>query len=317
MSSKNILVIGFASGDAGVLEKSVAGKDYTLVVPSERITTGEQFLAACADYTCICASRDVLALPYKQHQYQHPAIYHLETGTVVFCPSPDVSGFDPAVLKDKRIRLGYSPGCATHSVSEWIVANLLQLSRKFGRSTGCQLTSTEEIMSSQSVSEFDVLLLGAQGKIGQHLSNQLGALDMYVYTYEAGNDLNNIADFDVVINCLSNKPTNKWLLHSDDFARMKRGSLFLSVTSVDMIDLIGLTKYVGPEGIRGAALDIPMLKPGDFGMQITLQGMAALGLYISIGQAGSSDQSFMQAVVTLFENLAFYLENGEVLHEWK
>ena len=103
-----------------------------------------------------------------------------------------------------------------------------------------------------------VCVLGA-GNVGLRVGKICEAFGMEVYFFKQGDDM---ANADVVINCLSQNPTTEKLLGGKFFSSFKNGSYFISVTSNRIYDAEALLSLLG-KNIAGAAIDAGDARPGD------------------------------------------------------
>lgn len=138
--------------------------------------------------------------------------------------------WDVDIMRQNNILASNSPGCNQIAVTEWIVAMLLNYSRRFP-----DYIKTVEIEGpippkTKSIYGKSVTIIG-KGRIGTRAGNALEALGMRVTYYGRGDDVaEKIKDADFIVDCLSLNSTTQNFYNSDFFSKAKNNVIFMAIS---------------------------------------------------------------------------------------
>lgn len=169
---------------------------------------------------------------------------------------------DPTILKTNNIIISNSPGCNRHAVSEWITYMILLTIRRFDKFL--ETTVTVSLTPPPTgLAGKNITILG-KGNIGQRVGTICEALEMKVTYFERVHNLSEaVKDADVVVDVLSTNPSSKGLLNKDFFGSVKKGAIFISVTTNDIVDFDAMLSALDEGQLSFVAHDVSNAKPGD------------------------------------------------------
>ncbi len=221
---------------------------------SEPAKTPEEWLERCKGADIICSGK--FGLQEKIYELQN-VFFSL--------PFVAVGWLDKEKINERNITVSYCPGCNRYAVSEWIIAMMLLLTRKFN--TIINKEYLENKLGSPDyfgLKDMKVCILG-KGNIGSRVFEVCQALGMNVDSYSRADDLlKKVKNADVVINTLSYNPSTEGLLNKKFFESLKKGSFFISVTSQKVYDTDEMLRSLSSGVLAGVADDCGSALPGDY-----------------------------------------------------
>lgn len=159
-------------------------------------------------------------------------------------PFVGVGFLDKAILKRNNVTVSRSPGCNQVAVSEWIVAMLLNYSRRlpeFIKATGFHEPTP---IYTKSLHGKIVCVLG-KGAIGSCVGPMLEGLGMNVRYYTRHDDLaSKLRDADFIVDCLNLNDSTANFYNEAFFAKAKDGAVFVTVSSNRTKDLDAILKLL-------------------------------------------------------------------------
>lgn len=191
-------------------------------------------------------------------------IYELEN-VFISLPFVAVGWLDKGKLKNKNITVSYSPGCNKHAVSEWIIAMIFLLLRKFNKLVGTKYLKDKTGSSDYlSLVGKKVCILG-RGNVGSRVYKVCEALEMDVEVFgRKDNLLEKVKDADVIVNTLSSNQSTEGLLDKKFFSNLKKGSFFITVTSDKVYDSNAVLSALDKGILEGFADDCGSILSGDY-----------------------------------------------------
>jgi phosphoglycerate dehydrogenase-like enzyme len=190
-------------------------------------------------------------------------IYKLKN-VFISLPFVAVGWLDKEKLKERNIVVSYCPGCNRHAVSEWIITMMLLLMRKLHK-----LIKVQKLDDRAGSKEYlglagkEVCILG-NGNVGGRVGEVCKALEMKVSYFQRGDDIiNKTKTADVVIDALGHNPTTEGLLDNNFFNTLKKGSIFITVTSSKIFDSEAMIRSLDRGILSGVATDVGSALPGN------------------------------------------------------
>lgn len=137
--------------------------------------------------------------------------------------------WDVDLMRQNNILASNSPGCNQIAVTEWIVAMLLNYSRRFPDYIKTSKIDGPIPPKTKSIYGKTVTIVG-KGRIGTRAGKALEALGMNVTYYGRDDDLaEKIKDADYIVDCLSLNPSSQNFYNADFFAKAKDGVVFIAI----------------------------------------------------------------------------------------
>jgi D-3-phosphoglycerate dehydrogenase len=211
---------------------------------------------------------------------------------------------DLAAASTRGVSVFNAPFSNTRSVVELAIAEIVALTRR--------LTEKNTLMhkgvwdkSADGAHEVRGRTLGivGYGNIGTQLSVLAENLGMKVLFYDTADKLalsnarrclslkELLAESDVVTLHVDGRPANENLFGDEDFAAMRRGSLFLNLSRGFVVDYAALRRHIEAGHIAGAAVDVFPVEPKGRGDEFVseLRGLPNVILTPHIG--GSTEEA--------------------------
>jgi phosphoglycerate dehydrogenase-like enzyme len=212
----------------------------------------EEWVERCSGAEIVCSGK--LGLKEKLYEIKN---------TFFSLPFVAVGWIDKEKLKKSGNTVSYSPGCNRHAVSEWIVAMMLIMLRKFNKLLNTErLKEKRALLSYKGLSGKKVIILG-KGYIGTRVGRVCKALEMEVDYFERGDNLHEVVkDADVIVNVLSKNDTTTGILGKTFFSSLKKGKYFITVTSQKIYDSDAMLEAFGKGVLVGIADDAGGIIPG-------------------------------------------------------
>lgn len=162
--------------------------------------------------------------------------------------------WDLDLMRQNNILASNSPGCNQIAVTEWIVAMLLNFSRRFPDYIGATEINGPIPPKTKSIYGKSVCIMG-KGTIGSRAGRALEALGMRVDYYTRHDDLiEKIKNTDFIVDCLSLNDSTDNFYNRVFFQKIKDGTVFLTI---------------GQNGTQDFAAILAALKSGKLGYFIT------------------------------------------------
>ncbi len=153
---------------------------------------------------------------------------------VLFCPfsevTPTTAFWDFDIMRQQHILASNSPGCNQIAVTEWIVAMLINYSRRFPDYINTTAIEGPIPPNTKSIYGKSATIIG-KGGIGIRAGKAIEALGMQVNYFGRGDNIEekvNNADF--IIDCLSLNPTSQHFYNEDFFTKTKDGVVFMAIS---------------------------------------------------------------------------------------
>jgi D-3-phosphoglycerate dehydrogenase / 2-oxoglutarate reductase len=286
-------------------------------------------------YTSPAASEDDLI---GRLDHAHTAInirgYSKFTGRVLEAVSPALkhvaiwgTGTDNIDLPAAR-RLGIvvsnTPNTATDAIAEHCLAMLLAVARRLLQlDAGVKRGSWERGMLYQCLGK--TLGLIGTGAIGTRFGALGHAIGMRVIAWSFHPDPEKAAragltyvptldallgESDVVSLHLRSSPDTKGLLGADQFAKMRRGAIFINTARGDIVDEAALAQALQSGHLAGAGLDVLAREPVSPDNPL----LTAPNTVLTPHTAGTTPEALANGLNLCAENVARFVANGEVVH---
>ena len=169
-------------------------------------------------------------------------------------PMVGYSWLDLPRLRENNITVSNCPGCNKYAVSEWIIAMMINLLRKFPSIINHDSKAT---INQPGIGLFgkSVTILG-QGNIGSTVGEICRSFGMNVTFFDYHDNLySKTENSDIIINCLATDPTTSGILNKQWFSGLKKGVYLISITTDDIFDLEALFSAIDEGIIAGFATD--------------------------------------------------------------
>lgn len=232
--------------------------------------------------------------------------------TYITLPFVGYRFMDIEILKKNNVQVSNSPGCNQIAVSEWIVAMLLNYSRKFPDFIKVNFHEPTPVYT-RSIYGKSACIMG-KGAIGARTGNVLAALGMAVDYYTRHDDLaGKIKGADFIVDCLSLNPSTIQFYNDDFFAKAKDGVVFLSISSNQTQDLGAIQKHLKTGKIKHFITDnaSALIFDADDKIYTALKGNP--NITITPHVAAYSDNTMETASKMCVENIEAYL-TGSPIH---
>ncbi len=222
-----------------------------LKIYEDRASSAEEWLGRCKGKDIVCTGK--FGLKEK--------IYNLKN-VFVSLPFVGVGWIDKERIKQNKITVAYSPGCNKDAVSEWIIAMILNLGRKFPSYINT-LKSPMSPEKAMGLSNRKVTILG-EGNIGSRVGRMCSVFDMEITYFKRGDNLiKTVKNADFIVDCLGHNETTKGILNRKFFQSLKKGSYFITVTSSKIYDAKAMIEALDKGILAGVANDAGSIQVGD------------------------------------------------------
>jgi D-3-phosphoglycerate dehydrogenase len=211
---------------------------------------------------------------------------------------------DLAAASTRGVSVFNAPFSNTRSVVELAIAEIVALTRRLTEKNALMHTGVWD-KSADGAHEVRGRTLGivGYGNIGTQLSVLAENLGMKVLFYDTADKLalsnarrclslkELLAESDVVTLHVDGRPANENLFGDEDFAAMRRGSLFLNLSRGFVVDYAALRRHIEAGHIAGAAVDVFPVEPKGRGDEFVseLRGLPNVILTPHIG--GSTEEA--------------------------
>jgi len=258
----------------------------------------EEWLKRSQDADIICSGRFGLT---------SDKLYELEN-KFISIPFVGTGFLDLNKLKVRNILVARTPGCNKEAVSEWVMAMILNLFRKFPKyinNLNLPVGITPE--PDQGLKGKNITILG-RGNIGSRVGRICEALEMNVtYFTRHDNLLDSIKEADIVVDALALNQETTGLLDKKFFNSFKNGTYFVTVTGQQIYDIEAMLKSLDNNILAGVGIDCGSIQVGN----------AADPLYIRLSQypkilatphiAYNTDVTDRQTSKMMIDNVEAYL----------
>ncbi len=137
--------------------------------------------------------------------------------------------WDFDLMRERNILASNSPGCNQIAVTEWIVAMLLNYSRRFPDYIKTTKIDGPIPPKTKSIYGKSVCIMG-KGTIGSRAGKALEAPGMKVSYYARNDDLaEKVRDVDFIVDCLSLNPSTQNFYNEAFFQKVTDGAVFLTI----------------------------------------------------------------------------------------
>jgi D-3-phosphoglycerate dehydrogenase len=238
-----------------------------------------------------------------------------------FCIGTDQ--IDLTVAVSKGVAVFNAPFSNTRSVVELALAEIIALTRRLtDKNAGMHNGVWDKAAEGSHEVRGRVLGIVGYGNIGTQLSVVAEALGMSVYFYDTADKLalgnarrcatleELLAVADVVSLHVDGRPGNSGFFGEQQFARMKRGSLFLNLSRGFVIDHTALRAHLESGHLAGAAVDVFPTEPKGRGDEFVseLRGLSNVILTPHIG--GSTEEAQADIGSFVATKLAQFVADG-------
>lgn len=148
-----------------------------------------------------------------------------------------------------------------------------------------------------------------KGNIGKRVGAVCEALGMKVTYFERGHNLSEaVKDADVVVDVLSTNPSSKGLLNKDFFGSVRKGAIFISVTTNAIVDFDAMLSALDEGQLSFVAHDVANAKPGDAADPLYEKLRRHSKVYTTPHIAGFSDVTTQIGNDMMIENVEAWLK---------
>lgn len=261
----------------------------------------DDWLSRCQGFEIVCSWMAGLREKYGELKDVFISVPFVGVGTFA----------DVKVLKDKNITISNSPGCNRHAVSEWITHMLLSTTRRFD--TYLKTTTPVNLPFSPNGLTYKHVTILGNGNIGKKVAKICEALDMKVTIFKRGDDLiKSIKDADIIVDVLSTNSSTKGLLNKTFFDSVKKGSIFISVTTSTIEDFDAMLQALDEGRLSFVAHDIADAKPGDASNELYKKLCQHLNVYTTPHIAGFSDATTKISNDIMIDNVEAWLKGKPI-----
>jgi D-3-phosphoglycerate dehydrogenase len=238
-----------------------------------------------------------------------------------FCIGTDQ--IDLPTASARGVAVFNAPFSNTRSVVELALAEIIALTRRLTeKNAGMHAGVWDKAAEGSHEVRGRALGIVGYGNIGTQLSVLAEALGMSVYFYDTADKLalgnarrcatldELLAVADVVTLHVDGRPGNSGFFGEEQFARMKRGSLFLNLSRGFVIDHAALRTHLESGHLAGAAVDVFPSEPKGRGDEFVseLRGLPNVILTPHIG--GSTEEAQADIGSFVATKLAVYASDG-------
>lgn len=271
-----------------------------LTIFASRPESGEEWLKRCAGADIICSGTPGLREKYQELKD-------------VFISLPFVGVFylDKEILRQRNITVSNSPGCNKDAVAEWIVMMIISLLREMLLFiNNDSLTGDKLPAETRGLPGKKLLILG-KGNIGIRVAEICTALKMKVDFFEKDDNLaEKSQNQDVIVNCLGTNETTRNILDAKFFAALKKGAVFVSVSSREIYDASAMFAALDNEILAGAAIDDGTMNVGNTGDAFYQSLLKHPKIIATPHIAYNTDVSASECNRMMIDNIEAYL-NGQ------
>jgi phosphoglycerate dehydrogenase-like enzyme len=246
----------------------------------------------------------------------------------VQCMGAGVGPLISCGLPDERVRLTTGSGNNSVSISEFVIARLLGIWKRFRDLDAKQHARDWTGTYGREASRRTLGLVGL-GAINAHVARRAQAFDMTVLatrrSYTPGAQAPDVDELysperlhemlgrcDAVCSAVPETPETVRMFDADAFAAMKPGSVFINVGRGTAVDENALDAMLRAGHLSAAAIDVAELEP----LPASSPLWETPNLYISPHSASSPDYFFATLYETFRENLRRYLAgDGAMINE--
>ncbi|CAG5092196.1 Similar to Grhpr: Glyoxylate reductase/hydroxypyruvate reductase (Mus musculus), partial [Cotesia congregata] len=198
---------------------------------------------------------------------------------VVATMSVGLDHLDLKSLKERNIKVGYTPDVLTDATAELTVALLLATSRRIIEAekalrAGEWTSWSPTWMCGPGLAGSTVGIVGL-GRIGARVAEYLYPFRVSKILYSSRSDKSAAAAFkgqrvpldqllaesDFVIVTIAQTPETRGMFNEEAFSKMKKSSIFINVSRGEIVDQDALVKVLKNRGIRAAGLDVMTPEP--------------------------------------------------------
>lgn len=214
----------------------------------------EEWLERCQGFDIICTGKFGLK---SDKLYQLKDVY-------LSLPFVGVGFLDIEKMRERNITASNTPGCNKEAVSEWVIAMILNLFRKFPHYiNNLELPIGEIPQQDKGLRGKNITILG-RGNIGSRVGKICEALEMRVrYFTKADNLLESIKDADIIVDALALNQDTTGMLDRDFFNSFKPGAYFVTVTSSQIYDQEAMFEALDSKILGGVGIDCGSIQVGD------------------------------------------------------
>ncbi|XP_031838492.1 glyoxylate reductase/hydroxypyruvate reductase isoform X1 [Nomia melanderi] len=198
---------------------------------------------------------------------------------VVGTMSVGVDHLDLKALKDRNIKVGYTPGILTDATAELTIGLLLATSRRLVEANraiykGEWKAWSPTWMCGPGLSGSTVGIVGL-GRIGIQVAKILKGFNIAKILYTSRTVKQEASEFggekvkldellqesDFVIATTALAPETRQMFNEDTFKKMKRSGIFINVSRGEVVDQVALIEALKKGTIRAAGLDVMTPEP--------------------------------------------------------
>ena len=180
----------------------------------------------------------------------------------VSVPFVAIDWIDQDKLKQNNVVVQNCPGCNKEPVSEWIIAMILNLMRKFPKYINTKDPVVGNPALGLSVAGKTVLVCGA-GNIGSRVGKICEALGAVVIYFKRGDNLiSKTKTADVIVDTLASNKETHHIYNREFFQSLKKGSFFITITGDELWDTEAMIEALDQNILAGVATDVGNIQVG-------------------------------------------------------
>jgi phosphoglycerate dehydrogenase-like enzyme len=232
--------------------------------------------------------------------------------TYITLPFVGFRFMDIDTLKKNNVMVSNSPGCNQVAVAEWVVAMLLNYSRKFPEFIKVSEFNEPTPVYTRSIYGKTVCVMG-KGAIGSRVGSALEALGMRVdYYTRKDNLIDKIQDADFIVDCLSLNPSTIKFYDDEFFAKTKDGAVFLSIGHNKTQDIEAIIRNLETGKIQHFITDNASALIFDVNDETYRALLGNPSITITPHVAAYSDNTMETASKMCIENIKAYLAGSPI-----
>ncbi len=264
----------------------------------------EEWLERSQDADVICSGRFGMT---------SDKLYELEN-KFISVPFVGTGFLDSNKLKAKNILVSRTPGCNKEAVSEWVIAMILNLFRKFPKyinNLDLPVGITPE--SEKGLKGKNITILG-KGNIGSRVGRICEMLEMNVRCFTRDDNLlDSIKNADIVVDALALNQETTGLLNKKFFSSFKKGAYFVTVTGQQIYDIEAMLESLDNNILAGVGIDCGSIQVGNVADPLYIRLSQYPKVLVTPHIAYNTDVTDRQASNMMIDNVKAYL-NGEPIN---
>ena len=267
----------------------------------DQVTSPDEWLKRVNGYEIICSWMAGLREKYSELSNVFISVPFVGVGTFA----------DPKIIKAKNITISNSPGCNRHAVSEWIIYMMLTSKRRLDKYLGT--TEVVPISPPETGLAFKTVAILGYGNIGKRVGEICKGLEMKDLYFKRGDNLLELVkDADFIVDTLSTNSTSKGLLNKNFFNSVKKGAVFISVTTDAITDIDAMLVALNEGKLSFVCHDIANAKPGDAKNELYNKLRLHPNTFVTPHIAGFSDVTTQIGNDIMIDNVEAWLKGKPI-----